>query len=221
MRALALLLAVLGLAACGPIQGLDPLGGLGGPTDSARYSFEGGIQGWGKAPPSDGGSCIAVLHAPGRSLYGQASLAMQLRGMGNHYPGNCSGVDNAGRAVIDLSATPPDLTGKTVSAWVYLPSNGQASTDTPTQGQLYLVDASGDSYGNGAGVNLQPDLWTRITFKPVAWAGPGNYEQEGLYLAAGFDPAAIVRLGVKVSAAGTAPCDFRFDGIVLVDSVDW
>lgn len=218
MRLLALLFASLGLTACGPIQGLDPLGGLGGATDSARYSFEDGVQGWDKAPAGDGGSCIAVLHAPGRSLYGQGSLAMQLLGMGNHYPGNCSGVDNAGRAVIDLSAAPPDLTGKTVSAWVYLPAAAQAASDKPTQAQIYLITAGG-FYGNGRGEDLLPDQWKRVTFSPFATAVP--YVQDGVHLQANFDPAAVLRLGVKVSASGTAPCDFRFDGIVLVDSVDW
>lgn len=222
MKPLALGLGLLALAACGPIKNLDPLGGLGG-ADNSRYGFEAGVEAWAPAPAADGGSCTGVSAAWGRSVFGQASLALEMVNMGNHYPANtaCPGVDNAARAAIDLSGSPPDLTGKTVSAWVYLPSAGQAAADTPTQAQLYAIDNSLDSYANGPGVNLGVDQWTRVTFRPQAWAGPGDYNQGGVFTAAGFDPSAIKRLGVKISAAGAAPCTFAFSGVVLLDSVDW
>jgi hypothetical protein len=218
-RPLLLIALALAAAACGPVKNLDPLGGLGG-EDASRYGFEGSVQGWG--PASDGGSCSQVFVASGRSLFGNDSLAVALVQMGNHYPSSsgCPAPDNAGRAAIDLSGAPPDLSGKTVSAWVYLPSAAQASGDAPTQGQIYLLDA-GDNYGNGPGVNLVPEQWTRVSFSPIAWAGPGAYSQDGLYLAAGFSPAGIKRLGVKISASGAAPCAFAFSGVVLVDAVTW
>lgn len=219
-RVLTVLGLALAAAACGPLRDLDPLNGLGGPVDRARYGFEDGVQGWDKAPPGDGGSATAVFQAPGRSLYGQASLALQMVGMGGHYPGNCSGVDNAARAALDLSAAPPDLSGRTFSAWIYLPPAAQAAEQHPTQGQLYLMDM-GDRYANGPGVNLQPGLWTRVTFKPYAWAGPGNDQSHGHFVSAGFDPVAIKRAGVKIAAAGSAPCSFQYSGLVLIDSVDW
>lgn len=207
MKPLLLLLA-LGLAACGPVKNLDPLGGLGG-ADSSRYGFESGTAPWAPAPAGDGGSCTGVSHASGRSLFGQASLAMQMVNMGNHYPSNaaCPGVDNAARIALDLSATPADLTGKTVSAWVYLPAAAQSSPEAPTQGQLYLIDNSADSYADAPGVNLGVEQWTRISFKPVAGGA--------------FDPSAIKRVGLKISVSGAAPCDFLYSGVVLVDSIDW
>ncbi len=220
MKRLLPLLAALTALGCTPVKNLDPLGGLGG-SDSARYGFEGGVQGWG--PASDGGSCTQAFVAAGRSLFGADSLAVVLDQMGNKYPSSssCPGSDNAGRAAIDLSGSPPDLTGKTLSAWVYLPVDGQASNEAPTQAQLYLVDATGDSYGNGAGVNLVPEQWTRVSFSPTAWPGPGNYDANGIYLAAGFDPASVKRVGIKLAASGAAPCSFAFRGVVLVDSVHW
>lgn len=220
MKRLACLSLALLLTACGPVKNLDPLGGLGG-EDHSRYGFESGVQGW--APAAEGGSCTQVMSAPGRSLFGQSSLALVLDQMGNHYSGSpiCPGADDAGRASIDLSASPVDLSARTLSLWVYLPPTGQSSDSAPTQAQIYLVCSAGSVYGNGAGVNLVPNQWTRVNFSPTAWAGPGALDQNGVFLNAGFDPSSIKTVGVKFSASGAAPCSFAFSGVVLVDSLDW
>jgi hypothetical protein len=222
MRRLALF-GLLALTACGPVKNLDPLGGLGGP-DTSKYGFETSAQGWACASEA-ASSCFNVGTSAGRSLYGQGSLAVALFQMGNHYSGGpCVGgaTDNLGRISVDLSASPLDLRGKTVTAWVYLPAAAQAASDAPTQAQIYMVDGNGAGiFANGSTVNLKTDNWSLISFRPFAWAGPGINTSGGIYVNPGFDPSSIKRLGIKFAASGAAPCDFVFSGTVLVDSINW
>ena len=222
-RALSAMLVLAALVGCGPMKNLDPLGGLGG-ADTSRYGFESSTQGWTCATET-GSSCFSVSAVQGRSLFGQGCLAVDLFQMGNHYLGGSCGAsptDNFGRIGIDLTASPVSLVGKTVSAWVYWPSAGQASTSAPSQAQIYLIDV-GNFFGNGVPVNLKSDNWTQIKFSPIAWpsSNPLPNTQGGIYVQPGFDPAMIKRVGIKIGASGAAPCTFAFTGTLLVDSVDW
>jgi hypothetical protein len=215
---LLLLLSAAGLAAgCGSMKNLDPLGGLAGAADGSRYGFEGGTEGWAPSA-SGGGTCTGVFQATGSRFLGQASLGMTVQGLNNAYPANatCPGADGGSRASILYGAGFPDLAGKTVRAWLYIPAEAAYSTDAPTLAQIFLVDNGSSAYANGAGVNLVPGGWTEVTFSP----DPANPVANSFY-AAGFNAAAIKEIGVKLSTSGTAPCNFSFSGTVLLDAVSW
>jgi hypothetical protein len=217
MRRLLLLALLPLLGACGGVKNLDPLGGLGGTADNARYGFESGAQGW--THSLDVGTCIGVQHVTGQSLYGQSSLAMRVLNMGNHYGSSptCPGSDDAARVSVDFTGNTPTMTGKELSAWVYAPAGISYSDSAPTGAQLFAIDTAG-VYG-GASANLLPGQWVRVSFKPVATSTLIN--SGGVYINHGYDPGSIQRIGIKLSPAGTAPCDFTFTGIVLIDSVHW
>lgn len=209
-RAGSLLLLGLLAGACGPVRLNDPLGGLGGPTDTAVFNFEGGADGWAK--PADVSSTFSVFRTLGRSLYGSASLAVAAQGMG-------SANGSAARASV-LLGPPTDLRGKTVQAWLYAPAAAQESGSVPSFGQLYLKDGA-NRYANSVGVNINADNWVLIQFSPVANASGVSQTVDGAYYDASFDPASINELGIKVQASGSASPSFSFDGVLLIDSVTW
>lgn len=210
MRSLAWVLAALLAAGCGPLKNVDPLGGLGG-ADNARYGFESGVEGWAK-PTSEGSSTYSVFQAPGRSLYGQASLAMAVLSLNKANPMH-------GRVSI-VFGIQPDLAGKTVGAWVYSPPGCQVSDSQPSYLQIYARDASG-VFANNVGPNVAVGTWARLQFSPIA--NPATYTVEVSQGSFGgsFNPSAISELGIRVGVSDAAPADFRFDGVFLIDSVDW
>lgn len=205
-------LVILGLlaGACGPVRMNDPLGGLGGPADTARFSFESGADGWAK--PADASSTISVFQTQGRSLYGTASLAVAVQGMG-------ATNGSAARASV-LMGSPADMAGKTVQAWLYAPSAAQESGSVPSYAQIYLKDGA-NHYSNSVGANINADNWVLIQFSPVANPSGVSVTTGGAYYDAGFDPTNIKELGIKVQASGSASPSFTFDGVLLIDSVTW
>lgn len=224
MKRLVMLLALLAVAGCGGFKNTDPLSGLAGSTDTARYNFEASAQGW-SCSSSQGGKCYSAGQASGLSFAGQGSLQVLLNALTNHYPSNasCPGSDDAARISIVLGGGYPDLTGHTVRAWVYIPAAAAYSKDAPTQGQIFLVQNSGNKYANGPGVNLIPDTWNEVTYAPVANTDLVNPRSltGGTYMAAGFNPNGISEIGVKIAPAGTAACSFSYTGYVLIDSVTY
>jgi hypothetical protein len=213
--AAALALAAFALGACGPVKNLDPLGALAGPVDSSRYGFETSTQGW--APSvSQGGSCVGVSQAQGRSFYGHGSLGFDVAGMDNLN----NGADSA-RVSIVFGAGGVTLTGKSLSLWVYAPANVEPSDSAPSNASIFILDSSGN-YANGRSFNLAAGNWTHLTYAPQAnpGASPISDTNTGLYVGAGFNPALVKELGLKVGTAGTAT-NFSYTGVLLLDAVNW
>jgi|GEM_PF-6275083 len=216
----------LGLCGCGGIKDLDPLGvALGGATDTARYNFESGVQGWGcsstQGSQTYGGSCVEVAQDQGQSFAGKSSLLvdMNLAIIGALATGITS--TSAAVSVVFSAPTTQDLAGKTVSAWIYAPTSIAPGTSDPSYAQIYMVDGSSD-YANGSGVNLVGGTWSHLTFAPVTNnTGQVVSGTAQPYYAAGFNVQQIHELGIKVALSGQAPPGFSYSGPVLVDSVHW
>jgi hypothetical protein len=199
------------LGGCGGIQNLDPLGSsLGGATDNAIFNFENGIQGW-ACQSSIATGCVTVSQDVGQSFAGKASLQVLIS----------IGGANATTAAVGYAyaANGPNLTGLTVSAWVYAPASINYSTSDPSYTQIYMKDSNGN-YANGAGVNMNGGNWVHVTFAPVA-SPSGSATGASEYYAAGFNPLSVAQIGLKFGSSGSAPSTFSYYGNVLIDSVNW
>ena len=199
------------LIGCGATKSPDPLAGLAGPTDPSLYGFETDTQGWTK-PLAPSSSTYQVLHSPGTSFYGSACMALAVQQMSN--------IDGTAGLVSKIFGVPVDLSGKTVTAWYYAPTNAQPSESIPTYAQLYMKDGAG-KYANSPGVNMKGETWLQIVFSPVANNTGADINSNGYYYDNGFNPSTIGELGIKIAVNGSAPASFAFDGTFLIDSIHW
>ncbi len=164
----------VGMAACGKVsQGpIDPL--LNPPV---AYSFDQGLEGWAILSGSVPATGHEYSHTIGRALGAGGSLR----------------IDAAFTAVGDkvlVGVNAPvtlDLTGKTISLWVYWES-GLASAGGKLGAQAYVMD-SDSVWANGGFATLTKGRWTQVTFNTDA---PGYSD--------GTKMDAIVQLGVQLVA---------------------
>jgi len=214
----AALILALALSGCGQVQNLNPLGGIGGTADTARYNFESGAQGWNfsvsQATPTN--SCVGASWAQGISFAGTGSLRMTVNSMNNS-------VSDTAAVSVTSGSNPPlsqsDLAGRTITGWVYAPNSIAPSTSAPSYVDIFVVDSSGN-YANGPSVNMVQSNWVQVSFSPVASANGYNISGVG-YAQAGFNPASVQEVGFKMGASGAAAATFQFTGFVYIDSVNW
>ncbi len=96
-----------------------------------------------------------------------------------------------------------NLTGKTLSMWVYLKS-GLVSPPNQVGAQIFLKDTS-YKYANGAFFNLTPNEWMQVTYNVNAPSYTANP-----------DPSSVFEVGLQIAGSGSAV--FTSDGVVVADS---
>lgn len=197
------------LGACGGVKNTNPLLGLAGPADGAPFAFEGSAQGW-AAETADTTVVDLVQGTSLVSLYGAGSLGLHVSGM--------SATGFARASVVLAAAT--DFSGRRIKAFVYLPSEAAPNDSLPSGGQLYAY-SGGSIYANGPYTNLARGGWTELSMSPIPNPSTSTAIDDGRgYYGAGFDPAAVTKLGVKIAAAGAAT-GFSYTGSLYLDSVRW
>jgi len=169
------------------------------------WDFESGTEGWTTYRTTTTSRATAdVETSTFRARWGDASLAMIL---------NLVGSDDRfdrGVAYVDLSQ-PTDLACKPLSCWIYVPTCGLGDPAEPTSARLFVKDANDkDEYGTLAPV--QRNQWYEIELRPST-----QQPYKG-WMEPGFDPHAIVRLGVQVR---TDSQETIYRGKVYVDACGW
>jgi hypothetical protein len=169
------------------------------------WDFESGTEGWRTYRTiTTSRATVDVVTSTFRSRWGNASLAMILNLVG--------GDDRFDRGVayVDLSE-PTDLACKPLSCWIYVPTCGLGDPAEPTSARLFIKDVNDkDEYGTLGPV--QRNQWYKIELRPSTqkpykgWIEPG------------FDPHAIIRLGVQVR---TDSQETIYRGKVYVDACGW
>ncbi len=98
-----------------------------------------------------------------------------------------------------LFASPANLSGQTISLWVYV--DAPVIAGAGSFAQLFTESGTGYTWENNAGTNLTAGSWTQLTFTPN-WATSGE------------NAAQVERLGVQVQSGTSATT-----GHIYVDDV--
>jgi hypothetical protein len=116
-----------------------------------------------------------------------------------------------GEAYVQLPA-PVALNGVELECWVYVPNPDATGPEgAPNGAQLFVKDVSFKSE-YGSWVNLAQIGWIRVTLMPTTAAPYGGYMDRG------FDPNAVLILGVKIGTNDQADPDYSYGGPFYVDS---
>jgi hypothetical protein len=173
-------------------------------SDTARYSFETGVQGWVAQTYVDSQAITNVARDTTRAKYGSASLrcTVDLRGGHANY--------SKGETYVDLQ-TAQNLSNATVTLWVWIPS--QAEAVPPNGIQVFFKDSnwrSKYSSWKNIGNDIPTNEWVQITINLAT-------EQWGYDENANLNQVRIV--GVKIGAGGQSTA--TFSGYIWIDSVNW
>ncbi len=196
------------------------------PTVPARsapnqaYGFEKDSEGFIASTYSNILAVTSAVRSTTRAAVGSGSLQMNV----NLQATNAA--RNSGEVEIDMQWWPPNgtvanpyaeapvnLQGKTASVYVYSPAGARGTNSSPNGLQLFVRDTQYRAeYGPWSPV--YEGVWQKVSLVPSTVAPPGGSMQ------AGFDPAAIKRIGLKY-AAGTNVAVGNFKGAIWVDAFDF
>ena len=126
-----------------------------------------------------------------------------------------------GEAYVDMRFFPPtgmeaplNLEGVPITVWVYVPGSAAGDPSKPNGVQVFVKDKNWkNEYGTWLDLPNYTDKWIPITLTPSRQQPPMGYMDEG------FDPSAIIAVGVKIGA-GT-PSTATYQGPIYVDGVNW
>ncbi len=176
-------------------------------SDTARYSFETGVQGWVIQTYTDSQAITQVAQDTTKARYGSASLRCTVNLIGGH--ANYS----KGETFIDMQ-TATNMSNVTVSVWVWVPSQAVGDPNAPNGIQIFFKDSAWKSkysswHSIGGGV-VVPEQWCRITVNTATeqwgWDDGCNLSQVRL-------------IGVKIGTGGGSTA--TFSGYIWIDSVNW
>jgi uncharacterized repeat protein (TIGR02543 family) len=173
-------------------------------SDTARYSFETGVQGWVAQTYVDSQAITNVARDTTRAKYGSASLrcTVDLRGGHANY--------SKGETYVELQ-TAQNLSNATVTLWVWIPSEAVA---VPPNGiQVFFKDSSWSSkYSSwkNIGNEIITNEWVQITVNTATeqW----GYDE-------GANLSQVKSVGVKIGTGGQSTA--TFSGYIWIDSVNW
>jgi uncharacterized repeat protein (TIGR02543 family) len=173
-------------------------------SDTARYSFETGVQGWVAQTYVDSQAITTVAQDTTKAKYGSASLRCTVNLQGGH--ANYS----KGETYVDLQ-TAQNLSNATVTLWVWIPS--QAVASPPNGIQVFFKDSNWNSkYSSwkNIGYDIPTDEWVQITINTATeqWGYDG-----------GANLSQIRLVGVKIGTGDQSTA--TFSGYIWIDSVNW
>lgn len=183
------------------------------PQTSLRYSFEKGKQGWQHQTYNDSQACEQVDTTSAQEKDGSHSLKMSIDLVGG------DAHRSKGEAWVDWTKTAPgnekvplDLSGRTITAWVYAPKGAAGENSSSNGFQIFIKDSEWrGEYGTWN--NVEEGQWTMISLT-VSTTAPDDG-----WMASGFDPKHIVALGVKMGAGELSKAKYK--GPVFVDTISW
>lgn len=177
------------------------------PVPVTRYGFEADRPiGWICGDYEYAQACKGVAHSSELYKEGASALRFDLDLSGT------SARRSSGEIWVDVNLVAPTghegplgLAGRTLVAWVYATPGSLGDKDRPNGFQLFVKDGNWQAR-YGAWQDVQEGQWVQLSF-PVPAAE------------AGFDPARINAIGLKMAAGSGATA--RFQGPVFVDAVGW
>ncbi|NCC49625.1 MAG: hypothetical protein EOM20_00270 [Spartobacteria bacterium] len=189
------------------------------PTNDVQYGFEPDRQGWRNVAYTDPGdyhnSLTGIVNATRSSLYaaeGSNSLELDVRII------NETTNRQKGAVAVDMTWYPPpslrapfNLDGTNIHAYLYCPV-GSAATNplSPNLAQIY-VKSRQDEFTwpaqYGAAATMVEDSWVELQLTPSTNTPPGGYTQPG------FDPRAILEMGISIEMSGIYTGALFLDGI--------
>jgi hypothetical protein len=116
-----------------------------------------------------------------------------------------------------VTPAPYDLTGKTLTCWIYAPVGSMGAFDHPNRFQLYVKDVNFKREA-GVWVDITPNqegTWFPITLALSVQSPPGGD------MDVGFDPTHIIMLGIKISVSAEPTSGNHYGGVILIDACDW
>ncbi|MEO0224883.1 MAG: hypothetical protein ABIL76_07335, partial [candidate division WOR-3 bacterium] len=176
-------------------------------SDTARYSFETGVQGWVIQTYQDSQAITAVAQDTTKARYGTASLRCTVNLIGGH--ANYS----KGETYVDMQ-TATNLSNATVSVWVWVPSQAVGDQSAPNGIQIFFKDSAWKSkysswYSIGGGT-VVPEQWCQITVNTAT-------EQWGWDDGCNLSQVRLVGVKIGTGTGSTA----TFSGYIWIDSVNW
>ncbi len=176
-------------------------------SDTAKYSFETGVQGWVIQTYTDSQAITNVVQDTTKAKYGSASLKCTVNLIGGH--ANYS----KGETYIDMQ-TATNMSNVTVSVWVWVPQEAVGDPTAPNGIQIFFKDSSWKSkysswYSIGGGV-VVPGQWSHITVNTAT-------EQWGWDDGCNMSQVRLVGVKIGTGTGSTA----TFSGYIWIDSVNW
>jgi hypothetical protein len=156
---------------------------------------------------------------------GHASLKLAVKLTGDESEGSTYGGRQnyrQGEVIVDMryswpsgivTPAPYDLTGTTITCWIYAPAGSAGATDTPNSLQIFVRDAN---FGREEGTPVEITSEREGTWFPITLAF-GTQESN---THSDIDPTRIIVLGVKISGDQKSTY-LRYEGPILIDACDW
>ncbi len=173
-------------------------------TQTVRYNFDSTLQGWVVStysnPPNDGELGITGATVSSVQVYAGAGAAA----LTCNFTGDLGTTTTAkGAFKIDLSASPENLTGKTITFHVYVPTDiTQAPYNSAPYGaKVYIKTGTGWTWADGGWNNLLTPGWNTFIFSPSS-VGEADTKEVGIQI-----------------GKGTGTPDWN--GTIYVDEVNW
>ncbi len=169
----------------------------------ALYNFDSTWQGWTvsnySSPPNDGELGITNAVVSNSQVYAGAGAAE----LTCNFTGDLGNTTTAKGAFKIGLTTPENLTGKTITVHVYVPTNitQPPYSSTPYGAKVYIKTGTNFTWADGGWNNLLTPGWNTFTFSP-----------------SGVGEADTREVGVQISK-GTGTPDWQ--GTIYVDEVNW
>ncbi len=161
------------------------------------YDFETGTEGW----VSRNGAIAKPEQAESTAKSGQYSLKLPL---------DLKPANHSGETWVSLD-TPIDLTGKTISAWIYAPLGIRGEPTQPNSLHLFVADRQGRKL-YGTSTNFLEGGWFQVTLSVAQTVSAcGSIDT-------GFDPTKIKRIGLNIASPKSSKAVFA--GNIYLDLVN-
>jgi hypothetical protein len=175
--------------------------------DPSRYGFESGTMEWRARETDDSQGVTAIAQSEDHHRLGKHSLKLITDFEGGH--------TTRSKGEVYVSIDVQKLKDKPITVWVYVPKEALGESKKPNGIQVFAKDSVWRSeYGAWTDITSDTvDKWCEVTLTPSIIAPQGGS------MTAGFDPAQILEVGVKV-AIGEGSQD-TYEGPIYIDAVDW
>jgi hypothetical protein len=183
-----------------------------------KYGFEDGPMGWRPEQNADDTlACYDIAQSEERAREGYYSLKIDLD-LDGRDPGRGKGEV---RVIIaeyppDEDELPLDLTGRTITAWVYAPRGLRGDEQGPSGYQIFVKSVKDGSWKGAlysSWRNVIEGQWIQLRLKVST-----TPERDG-FVTPEFDPKRVSAVGIKVALGGKSKGSYK--GPVYIDAISW
>lgn len=181
--------------------------------DNSKYGFETGTMGWNVQTAGDSRACKSVSWSDSIVYSGAYSLEVDVSLLGGDT------ILSKGEVWVNMKENPPsgistpiDLSGKEICACVFTPPGSAGNMSRPNGLQLFVKDQQWKSL-YGSWKNNAAENWNHLNLTV------NDTKPSGGWIDSGFDPTAIIAVGVKIATGQGSSA--IFNGTIHIDSIDW